>query len=171
MRLFISIPTPEYLQEYFVNLQQPFRHHDLNITSKNQFHITLKFLGDTEPENVHSYLMHIKEKPFNLTLTTYGVFPSPQFARVLWIGTTPELNPLQKKIDIALEPLFPKEEKFHSHITLGRFKKPPYAGELLKDLQRPVEQHTFPVTQFHLMKSILSSQGSKYTIVNEYTLE
>ena len=125
MRLFIAIDFNE-LHEYFIELQKLLPK-NAKLSFTKTFHITLKFLGDVQPDkvdNIINSLKNIKFEPFTVFLNSIGIFPTENYIRVVWAGLKPEDNilELQKKVDESLKPLFKKEKDFKTHITLARVK-------------------------------------------------
>ena len=135
------------------------------------YHVTLKFLGWTQPEIValvrdrlDSRLAQIPS--FEFTTAGVGAFPNPQNARVVWAGIDDpqgRLAELAGVIEEELETLgFPKEKRpFHPHVTLGRVKR---VDDVSAVLQRATEQN-FRKTRVEtvtLFESIMKSVGSEY---------
>ena len=125
MRLFIAIDLDN--EEYFKELQDQLKSDNIKATYPKSFHLTLKFLGETnKQEEIIQTLKQIKFKELNLKTTNIGFFPSENYIRVIWLGLEDheELNKLQNQIEKALEPFnFKKDYKdFHPHITLARIK-------------------------------------------------
>ena len=127
MRLFIAVDFNE-LKDYFAELQS-FLPKNARLSYTKAFHITLKFLGEVQPEkvgNVVDILKSIKFNAFSVALDSVGIFPTENYIRVVWVGIKPEerILELQGSIDNALKPLFKKEKDFKAHITLARVKYP-----------------------------------------------
>ena len=139
MRLFIAIEIPEEVKDYIGKIQEKISDKDkIRLVNKGQIHLTLKFLGEVQPdktEKVKEELKKIKFKPFSVYLDSAGVFPSESYIRVVWIGLKPEndILELQSNIDERLKELFKKEKDFKAHVTLARVK-------LIEDKKRFIEQ-------------------------------
>ena len=61
--------------------------------NKPQMHLTLKFLGEVQPNtegNIKEILRTVKFKPFSVNLDSIGVFPNENYIRVVWVGLKPE---------------------------------------------------------------------------------
>lgn len=166
MRLFIAIDFNE-LKDYFFELQKHLpKNAKLSLTKT--FHITLKFLGEVQPDKVEeiiSKLKTIKFEPFKTFLDSIGIFPSENYIRVVWIGLKPEdkVLELQKQIDESLSKLFKKEKDFKSHITLARVKYPEDKKQFLEQLKKiKVENKKIEIKDFRLMKSTLTPKGPIY---------
>jgi len=129
MRLFIAIEIPEDIKDYIAKIQESIDNttNKIRFVNKNQIHLTLKFLGEVQPnnlENVKTSLKKIIFNPFSAHLDKIGVFPNENYIRVVWIGLNPEepILELQNNIDKNLMELFKKEKDFKPHLTLARVK-------------------------------------------------
>ena len=84
MRLFISIDFNE-LKDYFIGLQEHLpKNAKLSLTKT--FHLTLKFLGEVQPEKAEeiiSALNKIKFEKFSVFLDSIGIFPTENYIRVV----------------------------------------------------------------------------------------
>ena len=166
MRLFIAIDFNE-LKDYFVELQSQLpKNAKLSLTKT--FHLTLKFLGEMQPNNVETIidnLKNIKFNPFNVFLDSIGIFPTENYIRVVWVGLKPEdgILELQKHIDESLIKLFKKEKEFKAHITLARVKYPENKKQSLEELKKiKVENKKIEIKDFRLIKSTLNPKVNVY---------
>ncbi len=165
MRLFIAIDARE-LRDECSRLQKLLP--DEGVSKTEHYHITLKFLGEVQPEvaeKVKSVLHNITAKRFSLQAIMLGVFPSEKSIRVVWLGFNQEesMFVLQRAIDDSLKPLgFDAEKDFHPHITLARVK---LANEALqKAIQSSVvKKKDTIVTEFVLYQSISTRGHPVYT--------
>ena len=117
--------------------------------------------------------MKINSKKFKLNLDNFGVFPNLNYARVLWIGVNDEkfVLELQKRIDEILLDLFPKEQSFNAHITIGRVKMIKNKEKFENTLDKiKIEKMSFEVNEFELMESVLRKEGPVYSVFDVYWL-
>ena len=148
-------------------------------TREENLHLTMKFFGDVpvaEVEGISAAAAHAVASiyPFELSIRGCGAFPPKGQPRVLWIGTEDTSGSLQK-LHIALENEcakagFPREHRpFHPHLTVARLRQPHGARELAH-LHENIgfESLKVPVNEICLIRSELSSQGSRYTIVSRH---
>ncbi len=182
MRLFLAIDFPEKIKQSLYNdiniLQEKIP--DLKWIKKPALHLTLKFLGETEPalqRKIESALNTAFQETdfFTLNSTTSGFFPNPKKARVFYLGLEYSA-PLIKCFNIiegSLSGLGIQNEKrkFNPHITLARIKNTILDIENQEFLQK----YKFPeikiyVEQITLMQSRLSSSGARYTPVQRFSL-
>lgn len=131
MRLFAAVlfdkDTLERIHEY----RNRFREAALsgNFSSKSNYHITVRFFGEVEPEAVRPICRALEKSasvtaPFRISSYKPGVFRRNE-GSVLWVGIDRGRKELWNLADIVEDELFsigiPKEEKpFKAHITLGR---------------------------------------------------
>ena len=174
MRLFIAVEVPEEIQSYFLELQNHINKDLVKIVLTKSFHLTLKFLGEVDEskkEMIANFLKKIKFEPFSAELSNIGVFPDENYIRVAWIGLEPKdkIIRLQQAIDNALINIFPKDERFHPHITLGRVKFVKDKKEFITLLKKiKIEKKIFEVNEFRLIKSTLTPEGPVYEILNNF---
>src|SRR3989344_4702628 len=166
MRLFIAVDFNE-LKDYFAELQS-FLPKNARLSYTKAFHITLKFLGEVQPEkvgNVVDILKSIKFNAFSVALDSVGIFPTENYIRVVRVGIKPEerILELQGSIDNALKPLFKKEKDFKAHITLARVKYPEDKKDFVGKIKNiNVETKKINIREFKLIKSTLSPKGPVY---------
>lgn len=144
-----------------------------NWVSQDNYHITLRFLGDIDPELVVD-LDHLSRdiaednEPFECTLDRLGAFPSIDRARVLWVGgdIPPSFRRLSRSLSAGLADLgFPQGKKDSVvHVTLARIKDLPDPG-LTRAIEAlgPLKPMYMAVDRLVLMESTLTAQGAVYT--------
>lgn len=182
MRLFIATSlTPEIHQEMVSllgELSTSVGRKIVKWVKPSGVHLTLKFLGDTLPEQVPDIQKTMDEvtrkfTPFPISIEGIGCFPSRSRPRVCWIGViekTGVLQTLQEQLELAIVTLgFSKERRaFHPHLTLGRVRRRTQNAEIRK-LARQLNE--FPklslgkqdFDQISLVKSDLQPTGAVYT--------
>ena len=166
MRLFIAIDFNEF-KDYFVELQSRLPK-NVRLSCTRTFHITLKFLGEVQPnigENIIHILKNIKFHAFSVFLEGIGTFPSENNIRVIWVGIKPEdkILELQKQIDESLKPLFKIEKEFKAHITLARVRYIENKKDFVEQLKRiKVENKKIEIKNFRLINSTLTPKGAVY---------
>lgn len=167
MRLFIALDFNEF-KDYFINIQDQIDKELAKVNFTSSFHLTLKFLGGVTEDKapiIKENIKKIKFEPFSIYLDKIGFFPTENYIRVVWLGLKPldKINELQQKIDNSLISIFPKDKKFHPHITLCRIKfikdKPKFI-ENLKNIE--IEEKKIDINKFKLIKSTLTPKGPVY---------
>ena len=170
MRLFIASEIPEDVKEHIVKIQGNIdaAKNKIRFVNKDNIHLTLKFLGEVQPNNLEGIKNNLKKiafKPFSVVLDDIGVFPSENYIRVVWVGLKPEepVLELQKNIDEALKKLFKKEKDFKPHLTIARVKYIEDKKQFVDKLKQiKVDNKKIEVDNFKLVKSTLTLKGPVY---------
>lgn len=148
-------------------------------------HITLKFLGETRPEQapvVAAALDSIGSMlaPFQVTLAGRGCFPNFKRPHVIWAGLVDHGQRLQKlaeAVEKSVAPLgWPTDARpFSPHLTLGRVNDHATSRERA-DLGAVIEAlevgelSRLPVSTLYFMRSELQPGGPRYTVLREVKL-
>jgi 2'-5' RNA ligase len=147
---------------------------ELNIKAKpvelHNMHFTVQFLGEVSEKmvgKISDALNSIEFSAFSISFAGIGVFPKPNFPRVIWIGTDDGINELEKLAEMVRSKLsqlgFSPDKKFKPHVTIFRVKNK------IEDLPSKLEKFSSCsfgkqlVSEIKLKKSELSNQGSIYT--------
>ncbi len=171
MRLFLALDLPEKVRDYLFKVESELNTGIAKVAwvSKKNIHITLKFLGEIKEEKIPEIMEKLKDIKFpeqQCKLTEIGFFPGGSKMRVIWAGLEPEdaIIRLQQRVDEILLKMFPQDQKFKAHITIGRvrsIKKPEVFLKKLRSIEiQPIE---FAVDTITLYKSDLKAHGSVYT--------
>lgn len=172
MRTFISINISEEIRKEIKKIQDFLPEFSGKKTELENLHLTLKFLGEInieKLEEVKERLREIKIEKFKTEIDEIGIF-SPNFIRIVWLHMK-DCNNLQKQIDNALINLFEPEKRFMGHLTIARIKKLKDKKEFLQELKKiKFGKIKFKVDKFYLMKSELTAEGPRYSVLEEYNL-
>lgn len=141
-------------------------------TEPENLHLTLKFLGDLDNDQIKEIddrLRSINFNKFEVELGEAGVF-AKNYIRIIWIHLK-GAEKLQKEIDDKLSDLFEKERRFMSHITIARVKGVADRNALINYLEsvKP-SKLKFKVDRFFLRKSELKPDGPVYSDLRKYKL-
>ncbi|OMF37041.1 2'-5' RNA ligase [Paenibacillus sp. FSL H8-0548] len=131
LRLFIAIPIDEKWREQLIEKSTLLKSnlHFQKWTHPEDYHITLKFLGDTSVskiQQIEKLLNNVAEvtDPFELRGKGWGTFGSQTSPNILWASVGGDLNSLtelHRKIDDSMDGLFPRENRvFSPHLTIAR---------------------------------------------------
>ncbi|EGD52398.1 2'-5' RNA ligase [Thermoanaerobacter ethanolicus JW 200] len=173
MRAFIGIDIGEKAIEQIVRFQETLKNYTVKgrWTYKDNFHITLKFLGEIEVEAISKIEEAAKVavkgiSPFYIRLSEVGFFKGDKEMRVLWIGTEESefLNKLHHNIDKELYKIgFAKDErKFTSHITIARDIRLSIDIEEVNNLFEKQEKEAILVDTIFLYESVIQENRRKY---------
>lgn len=186
MRLFFAIPIPMEGLACITSVQRDLRTRipapGVSWAKPEQFHYTLKFLGEVEPDRAYKAIEVAQqvaddEAAFDLSLSGIGAFPNAERPNVLWLGAgtgAGDVVRIANRLDTALVRLhFRRENKPPTaHLTLARIKS--YEAEV--QAARAVAAAEvgaiaeIRVESMVLMQSHLSQRGSEYVAVERFTL-
>ena len=147
---------------------------ELNIKAKpvelHNMHFTVQFLGEVSEEmvgKISDALNSIEFSAFSISFVSIGVFPKPNFPRVIWIGIDDGINKLEKLAEMIRSNLsqfgFSPDKKFKPHVTIFRVKN---KIEDMSDKLEKFSSYYFgkqTVSEIKLKKSELTYQGPIYT--------
>jgi 2'-5' RNA ligase len=177
-RLFVSIDL-DGLADAVASVQTAFEGASgLNFTDPAQAHVTLKFLGDTDPGRVDAVVGELESAVAEADVGAFpaefgglGVFPSLEYITVVWLGVEAggeEMTRLHEAIEPRLVELGfdPEDHEFTPHVTLARME---HAGgkELVQEVvtEREPSVGTMPVESVRLTESVLGPDGPEYRTV------
>ena len=187
-RCFIAIPIPATIRPSLLRAQaalvsqNPSLSDKIRLTPEQNLHLTLKFLGDTDP----SQMAPLKECLDQLSTQSslrisqikgISAFPTHRQPRAIFakIATgQSELESLGKRLDDALTPhgFPPATKKRIPHITLARLARNTPASELESWLesQKEISFGELASPELALYKSVLHPDGSIYEILHRNPL-
>lgn len=175
IRLFVALSLPDRVAQPLAALQTGVP--GARWTTREQMHLTLRFIGEVDGRvaaDIDDVLSLISAPRFMLELKGVGEFGG-KHPHALWAGVCANdaLNHLQRKIETALQRIdLPAEErKFTPHITLSRLRATAqgHVMDFLTD-HALYASGPFAVDSFGLYSSVLSANGSIYTLEREYPL-
>ena len=188
LRLFVAISLPDTVKEEIAKAQREMRSvlpgSFMRWTKREQFHLTLKFLGNVAEARVGELTEALRGacNPFpslKLRAERIGFFPDMRSPRVAWawVHDEKELLPrLQQAIEASVQPFTREraEKNFTGHVTLARIQgiKRPQA-EMLSKFALGVTERFFGewmADKVELIRSELSPGGARYTTLTEFPL-
>ena len=167
IRLFVALTLPEMLKQRLALLGGGVP--GARWISAEQMHVTLRFIGEVDNAlfaDIRSALAEAHVEPFDLRLHGVGQFGDRR-PHSVWAGVekVEPLMRLNQKIESALQRigLKPEGRRYTPHVTLARIKGSPRdkVGEFLSR-HALFATEPFPVEEFVLFSSKLSSEGSRY---------
>lgn len=177
MRAFLAVELPGELRNSLGRIVEELRGcgADVRWVRPEAVHLTLKFLGEIQPEQVEEIRVAVQEVagrhgPFKMEAKALGCFPRLEQPRVVWVGLEGEkwrLEALQRDVENALVQLgFPREERpFKPHLTLGRVRSPKARHALIQRLKNGegIRVGELPVDSVTLFRSELLPSGARYS--------
>jgi 2'-5' RNA ligase len=182
-RTFIAfdiIPSRETKAAYD-HIRTKLRQEKIVWVQEHQFHITVKFLGDTPEETIPGIIDKLSDilglyPVFSIKIKSMGVFKSLRDPRIIWLGCVaePVLENLHKAIEIGFSSIgFETENrKYSPHLSIGRVKmmrQVNHLAELIVE-NNEVEFQQLLVREIMLYESQLKPSGAVYTPLHTFKL-
>lgn len=187
-RLFVAVTVPESvkakMEEAQAELRRVLPQRSVRWARREQFHLTLRFLGDVEAARVEALGEAIRAAcrgfgALPLRAERVGFFPDLRYPRVAWVGVqdqAEQLPRLHQTVEAVTESFTTeaKEERFTGHITLARIKgiKRSEAEALGKAAAGMADRVFGQWTAYHidLMRSELLPQGARHSTIASIAL-
>ncbi|HET7307642.1 MAG TPA: RNA 2',3'-cyclic phosphodiesterase [Gammaproteobacteria bacterium] len=169
MRLFFALWPDDALREALHRTaRKPVRHSGGKPVTPDNYHVTLKFLGNTDDEGYERVCVAadtIRAQPFELRLDQIGFWLKP---RILWLGAeqVPEaLAALARDLDQAAEScgFEPELRPYRPHVTLARKVSDP--GPLAR-----IQPLAWRPEAFALAASETRPEGAHYRVLRSWAL-
>lgn len=188
LRLFIALAIPDEVRVAIGRAQSRLRRESapgaVRWTPADQFHITLKFLGDVPAEQLAAVQAALEpvcagSPALALSVRGIGFFPHFRAPRIMWAGAQDErreMPELASRIDKALRWLEPSAppEKFVAHVTLGRIKPGHHAAiPRLVEMAEGFRDRSFGewlTREVELVRSELTPLRATHTVVGRFAL-
>lgn len=132
-------------------------------TAEGNIHLTLAFLGQADPAKAVAAAQRIKARAHRLPIEA-----ARYINRMVWVApreTPPALAAMHEKLAMELyrEEFILERRPFAAHVTL------------IRDARRaelpPLPAVEWPVSEFLLMRSSVSSRGATYEPLERFTLQ
>jgi len=182
-RLFVAVTVPEGVKAKMEAAQAELRRVlpqcSVRWERREQFHLTLRFLGDVQAARVEALGEAIRAAcrgfgALHLRAERVGFFPDLRYPRVAWVGVQDQagqLPRLQQAVEAASEGFTTqrKEERFTGHVTLARIKGiERQEAEALGKAGAGMADRLFgqwTAYQISLMRSELLPKGARHSAV------
>lgn len=184
-RTFIALPLPDGWQcalATVISQLATAAPHGMRCSAPSNIHLTLRFLGDTDPAAVPEMVARLRQATPGIAAPTLsvsglGTFPARGEPRIVWAGLAGELERLAELRRIAESVVvalgWPAERRpFRPHLTLGRCRDRASAGER-RAVRRAIAGAAIPPASLwrpdavRLYRSVLTPHGPIYTSLGE----
>jgi 2'-5' RNA ligase len=188
MRLFVALEVPEQVREHLAASQQTVRESvknnfpavsaDLKWVRPENFHVTLKFIGEASEGEVPGIIDELRrvraEGLIKAEFRGFGYTWRPPHSGVLCVtmDVSKFLRVLAQQIDRRLQHLgiLPQKRDFLPHVTIARFKKdtvlPAARGAVAGNRGKVFAFADWD--RFTLIQSELGAGGSKYAVFESF---
>ena len=187
-RVFVAISLPERVKDEIERAQEQLSSglpgKCVRWARREQFHLTLKFLGNVELQRLEALMASIQGAcagcgVLQLRAGQIGFFPNARRPRVVWTRVRDGrdwLPSLQRAVETAAAGFTGEapEPKFTGHVTLGRCRMiTRVQAEMLSTLAKVMEDRVFgewTADRLEIIRSQLSPGGSRYTTLTSLPL-
>jgi 2'-5' RNA ligase len=164
-RCFVAAPVPEDLRAGLAAAVDRWKHHpgapDLRWSDPEGWHVTLAFLGATDPAMVDGLRRGLESVtrqftppflPILVRTGPLGAFPRVSAAQSVWLGIDDPRRQLKDLAYAVQTVVLPQERwrRLRPHLTLGRSRV--RRGEPLESW---IATRAFPPTEFHVEDVVL----------------
>lgn len=186
IRTFIALEIDENIKEEIIQIQNKIKQTNSisgKWVTKDNLHLTLKFLGDTQLKYVEEIKQNLKEcligeSAISCNLSKVGLFPKEKFTRVIWVGIEGGdigIINIAKKIEESLSKIdYAKEKReFKTHITICRPKQILNRDQfksVLEEINKNFNPIKFTINKITFFESKLTPKGPIYTAISNYFL-
>lgn len=188
IRAFVALPIPDAVKSEIERVQHELRcalpEKLVRWTKREQFHLTLSFLGNVEAGRVMELSDALRSacsgfRALQLCAERVGCFPDLRFPRVVWVwvhDTDEHLAALQGSIETAVAKFAETkgEKRFTGHVTIARLNgfKRPQTGVLARQVQAMTGRSfgEWAATEVNLMRSELLQSGAVHTVLAAFPL-
>jgi 2'-5' RNA ligase len=182
MRCFIAVNLPseikDYLNQIILELERKNQMMNIKWVNPEGLHFTLHFLGNIDEKQIEQVKeiisQSVKDKQsVEVEIGEIDGFPNLDQPRVLFISCREVgdniLKIIQEGIGKQLEKIGIEVDKrpWRMHITFCRLRRP----RRIQNSKLKIKNLRFRVKSIDLMKSELSSEGAKYTIIERFFLK
>ena len=185
LRLFLAIEIPDDVRAELLRLQHKLQPllppRAVRWTKPEQFHLTLKFLGNVPAADTAALSRAVRSvcdvaAPMRLRAEGVGFFPDVRSPRVFWVDIKSVdglLTDFQRRLELSVQPFAEKEEakKFTAHVTLARFEKLRHrdTDKLAAATAIGKTFGEWTAEEVQLIKSSLQQSGALHVILERFT--
>lgn len=180
IRSFLAVEIPLSNKEKILKLINSFNEKSGSLikwVSKDNLHITLKFIGELNTDHISTIQNSLTERlssvpAFDMHINGLGVFPNSRKPRIFWLGFDQNKN-LDRMVSIiencAVNLGYEANDKpFSPHLTIGRARRDISSSDLIS-FTKNFQNHKlevipdFKVSHVTLFKSELTREGPLYS--------
>lgn len=178
VRMFVSVKVPDIsgLMPLISDLRGI---RGVRVPDTRQMHLTLCFIGDVDERKIDVIEGCVKASvkgipPGRITLKSVGVFPERGAPKVIWTGVDSDipLGNIARSISSGLDRtgIDHDTKPFKPHMTIGRVQGTPDVREIMSKYRDTVFC-SFDCISIEVMKSELSPQGARHSVLRRINLE
>ena len=180
LRLFLSLNLDSNYSETLKQDQNALKRligtENIRWEDPDKFHLTLRFLGDMNEENVEPLVSTLERLKFDFEKIIFNTdkidfFPNKRFPNVVFAGLKEKGNNTDTLVGFIDKIIFnfgvKPDKKFIPHITFGRFNRSKRT-KIDKETDHKLSPLLIEFDSFCLMRSKLMQGGSVYELISEF---
>lgn len=177
MKTFFAVEIPHEVQITIQKQIYPIQkdYPDFNWVPLGNYHITLFYIGEVNPDKVHHIVEHVERTIFDIQPTHVfslgaDLFIHKTIIPYIYFQRNKTLEVLNKRLADLFEDK--KIQKYMPHLTVARYKIPSKQQyfHLKKKLQNLDLEFDFPVPEIHLYESKSLPGNPVYSKVHSFKL-
>jgi 2'-5' RNA ligase len=157
VRLFVALWPPDEVMARLSEMPRP-EHPKVRWTTADQWHVTLRFLGDDDPDRVVALLRDVSHPAIDVVA---GPATAPLGAGVLMV-------PVDGADSLAAALPLPMDRPFTGHLTVARARG--RAGRVPSSLVGVPFSAAWRATSFALVRSQTKATGAEYDDIATFPL-
>jgi RNA 2',3'-cyclic 3'-phosphodiesterase len=178
MRAFTAIEIPDDIKDNILKISETLRHSGVSLVKKEAIHITLHFfqeIDDAEASKIAEAMDTIHTGAFDVDLRGISYFGDREVRVVFAKVSDPSGNIARIFNGIGMELSksgieFDRKEAFTPHATIARVKtRIPELKSIIGSLS-DYEMGNFMISRISLIKSVLSEEGPRYSLLHEHEI-
>lgn len=176
LRLFVAAYPPIHLAHALLDLLGQSGARDMRLTPPEQVHLTLQFIGDTDPRDMEGVQESVRRAVSGLEPPEVGVaglvsLPERGQARLVAAALEPHptLLELHRRLALRLAKNAKERsgERFLPHLTLGRYAS---GGGARIEVESPGLER-FRIAEAILVQSVLKPSGAEHRPIGTFPLK
>jgi len=182
-RTFLAVKVSDFTNNLIKAIYEDLPELDKKLKKANvdNPHITIKFIGDTNEENIQGISEDLQAEfrnfgKFGMEVDSTGVFPHASRPTVFWLGVgkgSEKLAEMHKKVEKVTNNynINPDKRDFKPHLTIGRKRRNASINQVDEFLNYDYKPVYNEVDELVFFESILKSSGAVHEPLTKIKLE
>lgn len=178
IKVFVGISLPDDVKKRLIQKTEKWRELPVFWSEKENFHITLTFLGYIDDLSIGDVCRKVKEaakemEGFDVLFEKIELSPHRDDPKMVWLSgnASEELRDLQKEIEKSLGMFVVDKKEFRPHVTLGKINRAKWRNLSEKpDLEENLKI-SIPVLSVEVFESRMEKGRRKYDVLESCELK
>lgn len=177
-KVFVGISLPDDVKKRLIQKTEKWREFPVFWSEKENFHVTLAFLGYIDDLAIGDVCRKVKEaaeemEGFDILFEKIELSPQSDDPKMVWLSgnASEELRDLQKEIEKSLGMFVVDKKEFRPHVTLGKIDRAKWRNLSEKpDLEENLKI-SIPVLSVEVFESRMEKGRRKYDVLENCELK